>query len=123
MDLTGLQLRFVTRSPPATDPGERKRYQFHTPPNPPAEPRPPSCCWRNYIAVVTLHEDRRVTLDEYHYRGLAPVPVGEELVGDFWLCFCAWFGSPFVHVPACDGRVVVDTDEWYVADGLTVEEA
>ena len=114
--LDGLHLYGVGRGDVRTRYGWGDRYDFATPPAPPADVPRCSALWRGYVATFRLHPDGRLELVGYDYMLSSgrrrPHPVGEWLSGDFWLVLKPSFFGPRTYLPYLAGLVVEDESAW-----------
>jgi hypothetical protein len=118
-DVRGLELFGVVRGDIETNHGWGDRIIFQTRPRDPEPRYTCSSLWRGNIATYRLGPNGRLTLISYEYPYHYDLPesdrideVQEQLTGDYWLVFKERFFGPRVYVPARDGRVVTDRNEW-----------
>ncbi|MEM7557939.1 MAG: hypothetical protein AAF394_02325 [Planctomycetota bacterium] len=111
VDLTWLKPFFVSKS------------SYPVQPKLPENPRFCTANWNGYIAILRLHADYRLELEQFefpYFDDMAPQVCNAFFSGDFSITFRPFFGGPRTKIPFRDGRIVQDREEWEI-DGQTVD--
>jgi hypothetical protein len=119
LNLGDLRLYAVVQGDITADHGWGTFYPFQRKPTLIDERFWCSALWRGYVAHYRIDAEARVTLVRFGYPFRHDLPederaedIGEELIGDYWLVFKDRFFGPRTYVPARDGRVVPERDQW-----------